>query len=175
MSFSSRQPRRQRRALFTADNFERRHRMTLPLSRELRARYGRRNLPVRKGDTVRVLSGSYVGREERVAKIDRRGYSVTLDNVTMKKADAKLKPLPIRPSHLLLTKLNLSDPWRRRILKVPETEGEEEAAEAAATAPAPAPGKAESAPAPSAAKAEAKAAPKAKAPAKRKAARAEEP
>lgn len=142
----STQPRRQRRALFDADTFERRRRMAVPLSRELRTRYGRRSLPVRKGDTVRVLSGSYKGREERVAKIDRRGYSMTLDNVTGKTADAKMKPLPIRPSHLVLTRLNLADPWRRRVLKVPESESptEEEAAEPQATAspaaePTPAP------------------------------------
>jgi large subunit ribosomal protein L24 len=142
MRTNSTQPRRQRKAVFTADLFHRRRRMALPLSRELRARYGRRQVPVRKGDTVRVLSGSYVGREERVAKIDLQHYRVTLDNITLKKADAKLKPLSLAPSHLLLTRLNLADPWRRRILKVPETEAPAEEAEgepvgeAASTAPA---------------------------------------
>lgn len=139
------QPRRQRKALYTATTFERRRRMAVPLSRDLRTRYGRRSLPVRKGDTVRVLSGSYLGREERVAKVDRRGFSVTLDNVTGKTADAKLKPLAIRPSHLVLTRLNLSDPWRRRVLRVPdsETAPEEEETATASTSEAPA----ESAPA----------------------------
>ncbi len=125
MTTTSYLPRRQRKALYTADLFERHRRMAVPLSRELRRRYGRRQLTVRKGDTVRILTGSYKGREERVAKVILRSYSVTLDNVTGKAADAKLKPLNIRPSHLLLTKLNLSDPWRRRILKVPEAEGAE--------------------------------------------------
>ena len=129
MTTTSSLPRRQRKALYTADLFHRRRRMAVPLSKELRRRYGRRQLPVRKGDTVRILSGSYVGREERVAKVDLQRYSVTLDNVTGKTADAKLKPLPIRPNHLVLTKLNLADPWRRRVLKVPESEAptEEEA------------------------------------------------
>ena len=133
MSTTSHLPRRQRKAFYTADLFERRRRMAVPLSRELRRRYGRRQLPVRKGDTVRILSGSYIGREERVAKVSLRDYSVTLDNVTGKTGDAKLKPLPVRPSHLVLTKLNLADPWRRRILKVPESEApaEEETTEAA--------------------------------------------
>jgi hypothetical protein len=69
-----------------------------------------------------VMSGSFVGREERVAKIDRRGYSVTLDNVTLKTGEAKLKPLAIKTSHLVLTKLNLADAWRRRTLAVPEAD-----------------------------------------------------
>lgn len=150
MTTSPKSPRRQRKALFTADTFHRRVRMTVPLSRELRARFHRRALPLRKGDTVRVLSGSFVGREERVAKVDRRGYSVTLDNVTLKAADEKMKPLSLRTGNLVITRLNLSDAWRRRALKVreeditpeergeaPEEEGTTEAAPPAPTGAAP--------------------------------------
>ncbi len=147
MSGTSSSPRRQRRALYTASISERRRRMTTPLSRELRGRFHKRAVPVRKGDTVRVLSGSFAGREERVAKIDRAGYSVTLDNVTLKTAEEKLKPLSIRTSHLVITHLNLADPWRRRALRLreedvtPEERGETPEPEetAAETTPAPAP------------------------------------
>jgi ribosomal protein uL24 len=136
-------PRRQRRALYTAHTSERRRRMSVPLSRELRKRFRRRSLPLRKGDTVRVLAGSFKGREERVARINRRAYSVTLDNVTLKTADEKLKPLDLRSGRLVITRLNLSDAWRRRSLRVreedvtPEERGEaaevEEMPEAGAT------------------------------------------
>ncbi|MCI4373871.1 MAG: 50S ribosomal protein L24 [Thermoplasmata archaeon] len=132
-------PRRQRKSVYEATTFERRILMTVPLSRELRRRFQRRSVPLRKGDTVMVMSGSFVGREERVAKIDRRGYSVTLDNVTLKTGESKLKPLAIKTSHLVLTKLNLADAWRRRTLAVkeedvtPEERGE--APEAAETEP----------------------------------------
>ena len=141
MRISPHAPRRQRRALYTAPTSERRRRMTVPLSRDLRRRFRRRNVPVRKGDTVRVLSGSFAGREERVARVSRRTYSVTLDNVTLKTAEEKLKPLALRPSHLVITRLNLADPWRRRSLRVreedvtPEERGE--LPEPEATPPAP--------------------------------------
>jgi len=157
MKLSPHSPRRQRKALYTADTFERRIRMTVPLSRELRSRFHRRSVPVRKGDTVRVLSGSYAGREERVARIDRRGYSVTLDNVTLKTADEKMKPLSLGVGHLVITRLNLSDPWRRRSMRVreedvtPEERGEkvdEEEAPEVEAAPAVAPPAAESVPEP---------------------------
>jgi ribosomal protein uL24 len=118
----SRLPRKQRKANFIAHNTQRRRALTVALSKELRDRYGRRQLPVRRGDTVRVLSGSYEGQEERVAKIHTRSMTLTLDNITLKKADQKLKALAIRPNHLLLTKLNLADGWRRRVLKVGDAE-----------------------------------------------------
>jgi ribosomal protein uL24 len=142
MRASPHSPRRQRKALYTARPFQRRRRMTVPLSKDLRGRFHARSLPLRKGDTVRVLSGSFVGREERVAKVDRRGYSVILDNVTLKTGEEKLKPLPIRTSHLVITRLNLSDPWRRRALKVrdedvtPEERGEAPEEELPEAAPA---------------------------------------
>jgi len=142
MAGSPHSPRRQRKALYTAHTFERRQRMTVPLSRELKARFHRRSVPIRKGDTVRVLSGSFVGREERVAKVNRRDYSVTLDNVTLKMADEKLKPLALRTAHLVITRLNLSDAWRRRRLRVrdedvtPEERGETPEADEATPAPA---------------------------------------
>ena len=111
---SSRQPRRQRKAHFNLAPHERHELFTIPLSRELRSRYHRRRLTVRKGDTVRVLAGSFVGREERVAKVDRRRLRLILDNVTLRKADKKLQQLPLNTGHLLLTRLNLTDAWRRR-------------------------------------------------------------
>jgi ribosomal protein uL24 len=122
MSVSSTSPRRQRKALYSADSFERRLRMGVPLSRELRSRFRRRAVPIRKGDTVRVLSGSFAGREERVAKVHRRDYRVTLDNVTLKTAEDKLKPLTLGVSNLVITRLNLSDAWRRRSLRVSDEE-----------------------------------------------------
>jgi len=156
MRSSPHSPRRQRKAVYTARPFQRRRRMTVPLSKDLRGRFHSRSVPLRKGDTVRVLSGSFVGREERVAKVDRRGYSVILDNVTLKTGEDKLKPLLIRTSHLVITRLNLSDPWRRRVLKVadedvtPEERGESpEGEEPEEPSPVVEPAPAEPAPAPS--------------------------
>jgi large subunit ribosomal protein L24 len=129
----STQPRKQRKASFNASPFDRHRQMSVPLSRELRARYKRRALPIRKGDTVRIISGNedFKGREERVSKVDMRSLRVTLDNVTIKKVDQKLKPLPIGASHLILTHLNLTDPWRRKILHVSAAEVPPEEAPAA--------------------------------------------
>ncbi len=137
----STQPRKQRRTAFNASSFDRHRQLTVALSRDLRSRYKRRALPLRKGDTVRIISGSFKGREERVSKVDMRSLRVTLDNVTIKKVDQKLKPLPIRSNHLILTRLNLADPWRRKILhvsaaEVPPEEAPSADAEAAAALPA---------------------------------------
>ncbi len=122
MAISPHSPRRQRRMLYTAHTAQRRKRMTVPLSKDLRARFHRRSLPVRKGDTVRILHGSFEGREERVAAVDRRRLAVTLDNVTLKTGESKQTALPVRTAGLVIVRLNLADPWRRRLLRVTEAE-----------------------------------------------------
>ncbi len=135
MKGSPHSPRRQRRALYEASPPSRRLRMSAPLSRELRARFHARSLPVRKGDTVRVMAGSFVGQEERIARVDRQSYTVTLENVTVKTGEEKMTALPVRANRLLLVRLNLADPWRRRMLQVnaeeltPEERGETPAVE----------------------------------------------
>ncbi|MEM2530312.1 MAG: 50S ribosomal protein L24, partial [Candidatus Bathyarchaeia archaeon] len=55
MRVSSRKPRAQRKAMANAPHHRRRKFLSAPLSDELRAKYGLRNLPVRKGDTVTVV------------------------------------------------------------------------------------------------------------------------
>ncbi len=135
---TSEQPRKQRRTQFRAASFERHRQLTVSLSRDLRGKYHRRALPLRKGDTVRIISGSFKGREERVSKVDVGTLHVTLDNVTIKKVDQKLKPLPIRSNHLILTRLNLADPWRRRILNVSAAEVAPESETPTTETPAPA-------------------------------------
>ncbi len=148
MSDSPSSARRQRKMLYTAHTALRRRMMSVPLSKELRSRFHRRALPPRKGDTVRILKGSYEGREERIAKVDRRALAVTLDNVTSKTGESKQTALPVRTGSLVLVHLNLADPWRRRRLKVTEADlspeelgvkPEPEEATAAAPAALPAP------------------------------------
>ncbi|MEM4738276.1 MAG: 50S ribosomal protein L24, partial [Acidilobaceae archaeon] len=59
----SSQPRKQRLALFTAPLHTRQKLMSAPLSPELREKYGVKNLPVRKGDKVRIMRGDFKGHE----------------------------------------------------------------------------------------------------------------
>ncbi len=53
----SKQPRKQRKALFNASLHVRHRLMTARLSEDLQRQYGVKRLPVRKGDTVLILRG----------------------------------------------------------------------------------------------------------------------
>ena len=114
---ASRQPRKQRRAYYNAPLHKRQKLMSAPLSRELREKYGVRNLPVRKGDKVRILRGDFRGHEGEVVEVDLKSYRIYIDGVTIKKADGTPVFRPIHPSNVLIVSLKLDDEWRKRIIE----------------------------------------------------------
>lgn len=107
------QPRKQRKVWFNAPLHTRRKQIASHLAEALILRYNRRALPVVKGDVVKVMRGAFRGHEEKVASVDLKIRKVTIEGVTLTKADGKKKAKPIDPSNLLITKLNLTDKLRR--------------------------------------------------------------
>ncbi len=112
------QPRKQRKLLFNAPAHIRYKMFSAPLSASLRASYGIRSLPVRMGDTVRVMRGDRKGLEGKVSKVDRSKYRINVDGITREKVDGTAIQIPIHPSKVMLTNLNLDDKWRRDALKI---------------------------------------------------------
>jgi large subunit ribosomal protein L24 len=76
-----------------------------------------RSLPLREGDTVRVMRGSNQGHEGKVTRVDRRRRRVFVEGVTVPKADGTEVGRPVHPSNLLITRLDMTDPWRRRLVE----------------------------------------------------------
>jgi large subunit ribosomal protein L24 len=96
------------------------------LSDDLILKYGMRSISLREGDTVEVMRGGSKGKSGKVMKVDRKRSLVSIDGITIAKADGTMKERWIHPSNLRVTKLNLQDPWRRRKLGVSGVEEEEE-------------------------------------------------
>src|ERR1041385_7281530 len=113
---SSVQPRKQRYALDNAPLHIRRKKLAAHLSEQLILRYNRRSIPVVRGDVVRVMRGAYRGHEDKIASVDLKIQKVTVEGVTITKADGKKKARPVDPSNLLIVKLNLTDTLRRERL-----------------------------------------------------------
>ncbi len=125
----SHKPSKQRKYLYNAPLHHRGRIMSAHLSSDLRERYGVRSLPVRKGDRVRVIRGDYKGTEGEVISVDRKGYRIAIKGLIRKKTDGTEIPIPIHPSNVVITKLDLKDDARKELLErkgVTEEEIEEE-------------------------------------------------
>ena len=106
------QPRKQRKALYTASLHIRRKLMSANLSKDLRADIGKRSLPIRVGDKVQVVRGDFKGHEGKVESIDAKRYKVTVEGVTLSKPDGNAVLLPIHPSNLMIIEADLKDERR---------------------------------------------------------------
>ncbi|RLG74028.1 MAG: 50S ribosomal protein L24, partial [Thermoprotei archaeon] len=59
----SKQPRKQRKSFFNAPLHIRHKFFNAPLSEELQAKHGIKRLPIRRGDTVKIVRGDWRGHE----------------------------------------------------------------------------------------------------------------
>jgi len=110
-------PRKQRKQLYNAPLHKRYKIFSAPLSLGLKKSHGVSTLPVRSGDTVKIMRGERKGIEGKVAGVDRTKYRISIEGVTREKVDGTATPVPIHPSKVMITNLNLDDKWRREILK----------------------------------------------------------
>ncbi len=111
--------KKQRKARSEAPLHKRKRMVSAHLDSGLMSEYNVRSMPVRKGDTVRIVRGAedFKASEAKVASVDLKSCKIIVENVTVPKADGTQKPKPVDPSDVLLTKLDLSDPWRKSKLE----------------------------------------------------------
>jgi len=112
----TKQPRKQRLAVYTAPLHKRHKLMAAHLAEDLLLKYNVRSLPVRSGDTVKVLRGQMKGHVNRISKVDLDGLFVEVEGANITKADGKQLPMKLHPSNLLITKLDTTD--RKRAEKL---------------------------------------------------------
>lgn len=112
----SKQPRKQRKYLYNAPLHVRQKFIGSHLSPELRKRYGRRSIPLRKGDVVKVLRGGFKGKTGKIDRVDLKKTKAYIQGIGIEKKDGSKVPYPIHPSKLLITSLELDD--KKRKLKV---------------------------------------------------------
>jgi len=110
-------PTKQRKMLYQAPDHIRYKLFAAPLSPELRASHGIKNLPVRSGDSVRIMRGDRKGFEGKITRVDRRKYRIYVEGLTREKVDGTTIFVPMHPSKVMITRLNLDGKWRKRILE----------------------------------------------------------
>ena len=110
-------PRTQRRKLFQAPAHRRQKQFSALLADNLKKKHGTNAVPVKTGDTVRLMRGDRKGFEGKVIRVDRQKYKIFVEGVTREKVDGTAVPIPIHPSKVMIINLNLDDKWRRETLK----------------------------------------------------------
>ena len=116
----SRKGNKQRKRLFEAKLHERNKLMSARLSDELTKKYKIRNVPVRKGDKVKIIRGKYKKVTGKINKVNLKRMRVFVDGADRTKIDGSKSFYPLHPSKLIILELNLDDKKRLKQIKKKE-------------------------------------------------------
>jgi len=119
---SSKQPRKQRKYVAKAPLHIKRKFLAVNLSKELRKKYARRNIPVRKGDSVKIMRGKFKNKHGKILNVFTKKTRVTVEGIQVKKQDGSKADIKLHPSNLQITELNLDDKKRMKTTKEEKTE-----------------------------------------------------
>lgn len=86
------------------------------LSKDLRAKYGVRALPIRKDDTALILRGKFAGLQKRVTNVSFKKSKIQLEGIKTTKTDGTELFHYVDPSNCLLTGLSKLDSGRKAII-----------------------------------------------------------
>ncbi|MBI5804216.1 50S ribosomal protein L24 [Candidatus Pacearchaeota archaeon] len=115
----SKQPRKQRKYKTNAPLHIMHKFLSANLSKSLREKHGKRNIPLRKGDEVLVMRGAFKKKKAKVIGVDIKKSRVTLENIQRKKKDGTKLNVYFSPSSLQIQSLNLED--KKRIFSLERT------------------------------------------------------
>lgn len=114
---SSKQPRKQRKFRANAPMHKKHTFLSAHLSKILKGKYGKRSIPIRKGDEVLVMRGSFKKKKAKVIEVDHINTKVILENIQRTKKDGTKVHVKFSPSSLLIESLNLDDKKRIKSLE----------------------------------------------------------
>lgn len=111
---SSKQPRKQRKYRAKAPLHIKRKFVGINLSKELRKKYGKRNMVVKKGDVVKVMRGKFKGKQGKITEVKLKISKVAIEGIQVKKMDGSKVNVRLQPSNLQIIELNLEDGKRMK-------------------------------------------------------------
>ena len=113
---ASKQPRKQRKYLANAPLHIRRKILGVNLSKELRKKYGMRNIPCRKGDIVKIMRGKFKNKKGKIVGVKIKRSTIEIEGIQAKKQDGSKVNRKFKPSNLQIIELILEDRKRSRLL-----------------------------------------------------------
>lgn len=109
---SSKQVRKQRKYRYNAPLHLRRKFLSAILSKELRKKYNKRNVPLKKGDEVLVMRGKFAKKKGKIIEIDTKKSRVVVEGINRSKLDGTKVNVYFNASNLMIQSVETSDKKR---------------------------------------------------------------
>jgi len=119
MKIKSKKPKKQRKALYNYKNHERSNLLRTRLAKFLQEEYGIKTLPLRVGDSVRIVKGEFKDFEGEVIEITKN-LRAKIKEAAFEKSDGTEWNPSIHISNLIITKFKEEgkdmDRWRAHMI-----------------------------------------------------------
>jgi len=112
----SKQPRKQRKYRYNAPLHIRQKFVGAHLSKELRKKYGRRSMGLRKGDNIKVMRGQFKDKTGKIDEVSVKRTLVYVKGIEVSKRDGTKARYPLHPSNLIITEVDMDDKMRNKVL-----------------------------------------------------------
>lgn len=110
---ASKQARKQRKYSANAPLHLKHKMLSCHLSKELRQKYKRRAVPVRKNDVVKIMRGFFRGKQGKVAEVNTQKGIIYIEGMQKGRKDGTKVSIPFVPSNLVILNLVVDD--KRRV------------------------------------------------------------
>lgn len=117
----SKQPRKKRKYKAKAPLHLKHKMLGAHLSKELRKKYPKRSVPLRKGDVVKITRGTFKGKQGKVLLVNTKKTTVYIEGIQRTRKDGTKVSVAFNPSNLTIIELNIED--KKRIKKIGKKEG----------------------------------------------------
>ena len=122
---ASKQKRKQKKYLANLPLHLRNKLIAGNLSKELRKKHGKRSIPIRKGDKVKIMRGEFRGKEGKIAIVELKKLRASIEGIQKQKKDGTKVNVYFSPSKLQIVEITTED--KKRIKERKKQEGEKNA------------------------------------------------
>lgn len=102
---SSKQPRKKRKYVANAPLHLRKKFVSINLSKELRKKTNKRNIPAKKGDKVKICVGKFKGKTGKILTVNLKASKIIVEEIQVKKQDGSKVNFKLQPSNLQIIEL----------------------------------------------------------------------
>jgi len=111
----SKKPNKSRKEMYNMPMHKAAKQVAGHLDEKLQKELGKRSITLRKGDTVKVLRGSFNGKEGKITAVERKARKILIEKLIIKKSNGKEIPVKVDASNVLVIDIDRTD--RKRIAK----------------------------------------------------------
>lgn len=108
----SKLPRKQRKYVANLPLHLKKKLVSVNLSKELRKKQGKRNISLRKGDTVKIMRGKFKKKQGKILEVKLKTGKIIVEGIQTKKMDGSKVNVSMRASNLQIVELDLTDKRR---------------------------------------------------------------